>query len=129
VIAGIMSAIPIFGTLLSSIPIVLLAVFTNEGGFDLVRGLAILAWIVGVHLTESTLFSPKIMGASAKMHPVLVIFALIAGAETYGVVGAVLAVPFASIIQTLFLFFRARAHRIDAAASTSLAPIARPPTG
>jgi predicted PurR-regulated permease PerM len=127
VIAGIFSAIPIFGTLVSSIPIVFLAVFTHEGGFDIVRGLAILAWIIGVHLCESTLFSPKIMGASAKMHPVLVIFALIAGAETYGVVGAVLAVPFASIIQTLFIYFRSRAQRIDAAASTSLAPVHHPP--
>ena len=59
------------------------------------------------------------MGAQARMHPVLVIFALIAGANTYGVVGAILAVPIASIIQTLFIYFRSRAWRIDAAASTA----------
>ena len=53
------------------------------------------------------------------MHPVLVIFALIAGQHTYGIVGAVLAVPVASIIQTLFMYFRSRAWRVDA--STSLA--------
>jgi predicted PurR-regulated permease PerM len=124
VIAGIMSAVPIFGTLLSSIPIVLLAIFTNDG-FDVVRGLAILAWIIGVHLLESSVLGPKIMGAQAKLHPVLTIFALIAGASTYGVVGAVLAVPIASIIQTLFLFFRSRALRIDAVTST--APMVAPP--
>jgi predicted PurR-regulated permease PerM len=119
-----MSAVPIFGTLLSSIPIVVIAVFTNDG-FDLVRGVAVLSWIIGVHLLESSFLGPKIMGAQARMHPVLVIFALIAGQHTYGVVGAVLAVPIASIIQTLFLYFRSRAWRIDAAVST--APITAPP--
>jgi predicted PurR-regulated permease PerM len=118
VVAGIMSVIPIFGTILSSIPIVLLAMFTEEG-IDLARGVVVLAWIIGVHLLESSFLGPKIMGAQARMHPVLVIFALIAGANTYGVVGAVLAVPIASIIQTFFLYFRSRARRIDATTSTA----------
>jgi hypothetical protein len=38
------------------------------------------------------------------------------------VVGAILAVPIASIIQTLFIYFRTRAWRIDAAASTMPVP-------
>ena len=80
-----------------------------------------------VHLLESSFLGPKIMGAQARMHPVLVIFALIAGANTYGVVGAVLAVPMASVIQTLFLYFRSRAWRIDAAASSlPVSPILPP---
>ena len=120
-VAGIFTVIPIFGTILSSIPIVLIAIFTGDG-LDLVRGLAVLAWIIGVHLLESSFLGPKIMGAQARMHPVLVIFALIAGANTYGIVGAVLAVPMASVIQTLFLYFRSRAWRIDAAASSLPVP-------
>jgi predicted PurR-regulated permease PerM len=39
---------------------------------------------------------------------VLIIFALLAGEQTYGLVGALFAVPVASIVQTLFLFFRKR---------------------
>lgn len=120
VLAGVMSVVPIFGSIASSIPIVIFAVFGSGGdeGVDLVRGLAMLAWIIGVHFTESSFVGPKIMGAAARMHPVLVIFALIAGQHTYGIVGAVLAVPVASIIQTLFMYFRSRAWRVDA--STSL---------
>ena len=125
VIAGVFTVIPIFGTVLSSIPIVAIAIFTNDG-FDPVRGLAVLAWIIGVHLLESSFLGPKIMGAQARMHPVLVIFALIAGANSYGVVGAILAVPIASIIQTLFVYFRTRAWRIDAAGSTLPVPPVMP---
>ncbi len=123
-IVAVMSLIPIFGTIISTIPIVFLAVFT-DGGADFVSGLAVLAWVLGVHFVESSFLGPKILGAQARMHPVLVIFALIAGAETYGVVGAVLAVPMASIIQTLFMFFRSRAWRIDAAASSMPTGIVR----
>jgi predicted PurR-regulated permease PerM len=40
------------------------------------------------------------------MHPAIIIFALIAGEHSYGIVGAVLAVPIASVIQTMYLFFK-----------------------
>jgi predicted PurR-regulated permease PerM len=122
-LAGVMSLIPIFGSVASSIPIVVFAVFGSEG-VQLVRGVAILLWILGVHFLESSFLGPKIMGAAARMHPVLVVFALIAGEHTYGLVGAVLAVPVASIIQTLFIYFRSRTWRTDG--TTSLPP--RPPS-
>jgi predicted PurR-regulated permease PerM len=116
VLAGVMSVVPIFGSIASSIPIVIFAIFGDEG-VEVVRGFAVLLWIIGVHFTESSFVGPKIMGAAARMHPVLVIFALIAGEHTYGIVGAVLAVPVASIIQTLFMYFRSRAWRLDPAPS------------
>jgi predicted PurR-regulated permease PerM len=111
-LAGVMSLIPIFGSVASSIPIVVFAVF---GGTEiqLWRGVGALLWILGVHFLESSLLGPKIMGAAARMHPVVVLFALIAGQHSYGLVGAVLAVPVASIIQTLFIYFRSRAWRSD----------------
>jgi predicted PurR-regulated permease PerM len=114
VLAGVMSVVPIFGSIASSVPIVTFAVFADEG-VDFVRGLAMLLWIIGVHFTESSFVGPRIMGAQARMHPVLVIFALIAGQHSYGVVGAVLAVPVASMVQTLFIYFRSRAWRNDPA--------------
>ena len=52
-----------------------------------------LAWIILIHLFEANLFNPKIMGNAAKIHPVLVVFALIAGEHSYGLVGALFAVP------------------------------------
>ncbi len=106
-IAATMSLIPIFGSILSSVPIVAIALISS-GTFDLRQGLFVLAWIIGIHLVEANLLNPKIMGDAAKIHPVLVVFALIAGEHSYGLVGALFAVPVASIIQTIFSYYRRR---------------------
>src|SRR5580765_439666 len=106
-IAATMSLIPIFGSILSSFPIVAVALISS-GSFDLRKGIGMLAWIIGIHLIEANLLNPKIMGNAAKIHPVLVVFALIAGEHSYGLVGALFAVPVASIIQTIFIYYRRR---------------------
>ena len=106
-IAATMSLVPIFGSILSSVPIVAIALISS-GTFDLRQGVLVLAWIIGIHLLEANLLNPKIMGDAAKIHPVLVVFALIAGEHSYGLVGALFAVPVASIIQTIFMYYRKR---------------------
>jgi predicted PurR-regulated permease PerM len=109
-IASMMSLVPIFGSILSSIPIVTIAL-VSSGSFDMKQGLYVLAWIILIHLIEANFLNPKIMGDAAKIHPVLVVFALIAGEQSYGLVGALFAVPVASIIQTIFVYFRRRSFR------------------
>ena len=106
-IAATMSLIPIFGSILSSIPIVAVALISS-GTFDLRKGVLVLGWIILIHLAEANFLNPKIMGNAAKIHPVLVVFALIAGEHSYGLVGALFAVPVASIIQTIFVYYRKR---------------------
>ena len=100
VVAGILSLIPIFGTILSTIPIVLFGL--TDG---LTTGFLALLWILGIHFVEANILNPKIIGTSAHIHPVIVIFALLAGESAFGLVGALLAVPTASIMLTLFRFF------------------------
>jgi predicted PurR-regulated permease PerM len=104
-VAGVLSLIPIFGTIVSSIPIVLVALTDGLG-----TGVAALGWILLIHLLEANVFNPLIMGTHANMHPVIIIFALLAGEHSFGVWGALLAVPTASIIQSCFLFYR---HEIE----------------
>jgi predicted PurR-regulated permease PerM len=106
--AGVMSFIPVFGSILSSVPIVLVALVSGEGGLSLTTGVGMLAWILGIHFLEANLFNPKIIGTAAKIHPVVVVFALLAGEEFGGLMGALLAVPIASIVQSMFLYFRRR---------------------
>ena len=109
VVAGLLSLIPIFGSIISTVPIVLAALVSGSEGIDISKGVFILLWVVGIHFLEANLLNPKILGDSAKMHPVLVIFALVVGEHFYGLTGALLAVPVASIIQVLFLFFKRKA--------------------
>ncbi len=104
VVAALLTLIPIFGSILSSIPIVLVALVSGDAGIDVVRGLAIGLWIIGIHFIEANLLNPKIIGTAAKIHPVLVIFSLFLGEHSYGLVGALLAVPILSAIQVVFMY-------------------------
>lgn len=105
-VAGIFSLIPVFGTIASSVPIVLVALAT--GGMH--AALVALLWICLIHLLEANLLNPLIMGSNAEMHPVIIVFALLAGEHAYGVWGALLAVPVASLIQSGFKYYR---HEIE----------------
>jgi predicted PurR-regulated permease PerM len=71
IVACVMSVIPIFGSILSSIPIVAIALTQSLG-----TALGVLAWIVGIHQLEANFLNPKIIGDQAHIHPVLVIFSL-----------------------------------------------------
>ena len=108
-VAGAMSFIPVFGSILSSVPIVTFALVSGQEGVSISNGLAMLGWIIGIHFLEANLFNPKIIGSAAKIHPVVVVFALLVGEQWGGIVGALIAVPIASMVQTTFLFFRRRA--------------------
>lgn len=101
IVAGVMSLIPIFGSILSSIPVVLIGLTQ-----DFWTALWVLLWIIGVHQIEANLLNPKIIGAAARIHPVLVVFALIVGEHLFGLWGALLAVPAWSVSQSLFNHFR-----------------------
>ncbi|MEM9190038.1 MAG: AI-2E family transporter [Myxococcota bacterium] len=116
VFATLLSVIPIFGAIISSVPAVLFGLQEGVG-----TALGVLAWIIGIHQIEANLLNPKIMGDAAKVHPVLVVFALLAGEHLFGLAGALLAVPVLSILQSLFLHYREVALGVarPAAESTS----------
>jgi predicted PurR-regulated permease PerM len=108
VVSTVMSLIPIFGSIASAIPAVALGLTQSFG-----TALFVLGWIVGIHQLEANFLNPKIMGDSAKIHPVLVIFSLLVGEHLFHAVGALLAVPVMSIVQSLFLHFRDVVDRGD----------------
>jgi predicted PurR-regulated permease PerM len=107
-LAGIFSLVPIFGSIASTIPIVLVALTTS-----LFSGLLALIWIIAIHTLEANLLNPKIMGHSAKIHPVLILLALLAGEHYHGIIGALLAVPIMSILITIFSSILSKAHQMD----------------
>ncbi|MCX4245701.1 AI-2E family transporter [Paraliomyxa miuraensis] len=110
-LAGMFSLIPIFGTIISSIPIVVIALVSSGEELSFGPAIGMLAWISGIHLLEANVLNPKIIGDSAHMHPVIVIFALLAGEHVYGLTGALLAIPAASLVQAAFI--HARRHSIE----------------
>jgi putative heme transporter len=104
-LATLFSLIPIFGTIISSVPIVLMGLSQSWK-----TGLAMLFWIIGIHALEAYFLNPKIMGTAAKIHPVVVAFSLIAGERMFGLIGALFAVPIAAIVVACFDFLRLKAQ-------------------
>ena len=111
IIATVFSLIPIFGVLISTVPIVLMALTVS-----LSTAVMTLAWILIIHFFEGNFLNPKIMGDSARIHPVLVVFALVVGEFMGGVFGALIAVPVFSVIQNTFLFLKSLAEEAEAGA-------------
>jgi len=107
-VAATLSLIPIFGSIISSIPAVTIGLTQGIG-----TAVFVLVWIIGIHQLEANFLNPKIMGDAAKIHPVLVVFSLIVGEHFFGAMGALLAVPVMSIAQSLFLHFRFVIHKAD----------------
>lgn len=103
-VAGVLSLIPIFGTIISTIPAVLLGLTQS-----VTIGLSVLGWVVLIHILEAYVLNPLIMGDSAHMNPLLIVFALLVGSHYFHpIMGPLLAAPFAAIIQTVFLHFLTR---------------------
>jgi predicted PurR-regulated permease PerM len=100
-LATVCSIIPIFGVIISSVPIVLMAITSS-----LLSAVLAMGWILIIHFVEGNILNPRIMGKSADIHPILVILALMAGERAYGIFGALIAVPIFSILQNTFLFIR-----------------------
>ncbi|HEX9399895.1 MAG TPA: AI-2E family transporter [Anaeromyxobacter sp.] len=108
-LATLLYVVPIFGTILSSIPIVLIAVVA--GGLSM--GLLALGWILVIHALEAYVLNPKIMGDAARIHPVLIVLALVIGERSLGVVGALLAAPLASVVVAVFRFLQRKAAELE----------------
>ncbi len=95
--AGIFSLIPIFGSIISTIPIALVALSSSP-----LTALMAIGWILAIHALEANFLNPKILGKATKIHPVLVVLALLTGEHFYGLAGALLAVPVTSILLNIF---------------------------
>ena len=116
-VAMTLSLIPIFGSIISSIPIVLIGISQSWK-----TALGALLWIVGIHALEAYFLNPKIMGTAARIHPIVVAFSLIAGERTYGLIGALFAVPIAAVLVACFDFLRLKAQP-RAIAAAPVAPV------
>ncbi len=96
VIAGIVSIVPYLGFIVG-ITIATIAALVQFGSFSSV----LLVWLVFVvvHVIENIFLLPNLMGNRIGLHPVAVIFAILAGGCLFGFLGVLLALPVASVIM------------------------------
>ena len=98
-ICGISDVIPFFGPLIGGVPSVLLALTKSP-----FMALKVLLVILVVQQLENDVISPKLMGDSIGLHPLWVVFAILAGGEIGGVWGMILAVPAAAVLRVVLRF-------------------------
>jgi predicted PurR-regulated permease PerM len=95
-IAGIGEMIPVVGPVLSAIPAIAVALAASPA-----RALFVILFFFLQQQFENHILVPKIMARQVGVSPVFVIAALLIGGSLLGVVGAILAVPTAAIVQVL----------------------------
>lgn len=96
--AGLASIVPYLGAIVG-IGAGLVAAFFQFGDV-LHLALVVIVFMVGQAL-EGTVLTPKLVGDRIGMHPVAVIFAVLAGGQLFGFVGILLALPAAAVIMVL----------------------------
>src|SRR5699024_8782775 len=97
IIMGLTNVIPYFGPIIGAIPAVLITLTISK---KLVLFVILAVFIV--QIIENNFLSPYIVGKSIRIHPVLIIFALLLGGELGGVVGMIFAVPLLTIGNVIF---------------------------
>jgi len=100
-LAGILEIVPTMGPIIAAIPAVIVAFSISPT----LAGITVLAYI-GIQLAENNLLVPKIMQKAVGLNPIIVITTILIGAKTMGVLGALLAVPFLSVVIIIYKAMR-----------------------
>jgi predicted PurR-regulated permease PerM len=89
--------VPQIGIYLVSVPVLLVALSVSP-----MTALWTLLFFIALNQTTSNLISPIIVGRTMKMHPVSLLFAVLALGSAFGFLGAVLAMPLAGFIKAFY---------------------------
>ena len=106
-VAGLISFIPYLGATIG-ILLALIAAIVQVQGFDWTLLILIgVVFTIG-QLVESYVLTPRLVGDRIGLHPVAVIFAVLAGGQLFGFLGMLLALPVAAVINVLLRFAHER---------------------
>jgi predicted PurR-regulated permease PerM len=100
---GAMELIPYLGPWLGAIPPVTYALIV-----DPVSAIWVTLLFLGIHQIEGHIVVPNVMGSALRLHPLLVIFGLLAGGEIYGLPGIFVALPLLACMRALWEFIGER---------------------
>jgi predicted PurR-regulated permease PerM len=95
-LAGATFIIPYVGTIIGICLSVVMALLKFN---DILHPLLCLGWFGFVQLIEGTIITPKIVGDTVGLHPLVAIVALLIGGQLFGVMGMLLAVPVTAVLQ------------------------------
>jgi predicted PurR-regulated permease PerM len=100
---AVMELIPYLGPWLGAIPPVIYALVVQP-----ISALWVALLFLGIHQIEGHIVVPNVMGTALRLHPLLVIFGLLAGGELYGLPGILVALPLLAVMRAMWEFFSER---------------------
>ncbi|MFN2110142.1 MAG: AI-2E family transporter [Anaerolineae bacterium] len=118
VIAGIFELIPNIGPILGAVPAILVALAQNP-----TLALVTAIYAVVIQQVENIFITPRVLGRSVQLHPVLVMVVLVIGSELGGLVGLFLAPVTTGVLRDLFRYLYYRLEEIPLSPSEALAKV------
>ena len=97
------SIIPYLGAFLGAIPGIIVAFFISP-----TKGVLAAFLYLGIQQLEGNVLTPRIQGQALRVHPVIVLLAIVVGGELGGLIGVIVAVPVLAVLRVFFDFLRAR---------------------
>ena len=98
---GVMELVPFVGPFLGAIPPIVVALFG-----DPLTAVWVGLLFVALQQLEGHVVAPQVFSYTLRINPLLVLFALLFGAEIYGLVGALIALPIAATLRETVLYLR-----------------------
>jgi predicted PurR-regulated permease PerM len=95
--------IPYIGPWLSAVPPAIYALFV-----DPISVIWVALLFLFIYQVEGHVVVPNVMASALRLHPLLVIFGLLAGGELYGIAGVLVALPTMAGLRAIWEFFRER---------------------
>jgi predicted PurR-regulated permease PerM len=101
--AAITELIPYLGPILGAVPAVVYALVVHP-----LSAVWVVILFLFIHQIEGHVVVPNVMGSALRLHPLLIIFGLLAGGEIYGFPGVLVALPFLAACRAAWEFFAER---------------------
>jgi predicted PurR-regulated permease PerM len=98
---GLMEFIPYIGPIIGPLPAVLVALFN-----DPLSAVWVILLFVGLQQLEGHIVAPQVFRISLRINPILIILSLLIGYQLYGIAGALLALPAATVIRQTVVYLR-----------------------
>lgn len=97
-VSGLVSIVPFLGFIVGLVIALVVALFQYATWWAVLG--VIVVFSIG-QMAESVILQPKLLGDKIGLHPVAVIFAVLAGGNLFGLTGVLLALPVAAVILVL----------------------------
>ncbi len=109
-LAFLLAFVPVLGTFISGALCILLSLTASNSWVvalthqTWILAIIVLGYFIAMHIIESEIVGPRVVGHAVGLHPVISITALIAGAELFGILGALFVAPAVGVLQAIIVW-------------------------